>query len=182
MSLLLSLIVTAAPLSCEQLWPAVWKAYAARELKGELPPFFRQFPNAIERIGQKWVIECKAFEAGALSCARAELLEAELVQLRKQLEREKTPPAEREALLERYRAQWSVLDCKAVDREIDRAAENVARELLDAGVPVRDDCAGDELASGRCRCAHRQCMSVCCREGEACAHSGADTAKCVKAR
>ncbi len=46
---------------------------------------------------------------------------------------EKTPPTEREALLSRYRAQWIVLDCKQVDRAIDRAAENVARERLDAG-------------------------------------------------
>ena len=182
MSLLLSLLVTATPLSCEQLWPNVWKAYAARELKGELPPFFKQFPNAVERIGRQWVIECKAFEASTLSCARGELLEAEIVQLRKQLEKEKTPPAEREALLTKYRAQWIVLDCKPVDRVIDRAAENVARELLDAGVPARDDCSGDDLASGRCRCAHRQCMDLCCREGETCAHSGANTSKCVKAR
>lgn len=182
MTLLLSLLVTATPLSCEQLWPNVWKAYAARELKGELPPFFKQFPNAVERIGQKWVIECKAFEADTLSCARGEFLEAEIAQLRKQLEKEKMPIDEREVLLGRYRAQWSVLDCKKVDRAIDRAAENVARELLDAGVPRSDTCSGDDLASGRCRCLHRQCMDVCCREGEACAHTGADTAKCVKAR
>jgi hypothetical protein len=182
MSLLLALLVTASPRSCEELWPDVWKAYAARELKGAPPPFFRQFPNAIERIGQQWVAECKTFDAEALACARAERLEAEVGLLRKQLEREKTPAPEREALLQRYRAQWSVLDCKTVDRALDRAAENVARELLDAGVPARDDCAGDELASGRCRCRHRQCLTVCCREGEACAHLGGSTAKCVKAR
>lgn len=182
MSLLLSLLVSAAPVSCEQLWPTVWKAYAARELKGELPPFFRQFPNAIELIGQKWVLECRAFDSKTLSCARGEFLEAEIVQLRKQLEKEKLPVEQREALLNRYRANWIILDCKEVDRAIDRAAEKVARELLDAGVEARDDCAGDDLAAGRCRCAHRQCMDVCCREGEACAHSGATTAKCVKAR
>lgn len=182
MSLLLWLLVSATPVPCEQLWPTVWKAYAARELKGELPPFFKQFPNAVERIGAKWVIECKAFDVETLSCARGEQLEAEIVVLRKQLEKEKTPPAEREALLNRYRQEWSVLDCKQVDRAIDRAAESAARELLDAGVPVSDDCAGAELASGRCRCAHRQCMDLCCREGETCAHSGANTAKCVKAR
>lgn len=182
MSLILSLVLSAAPLSCEQLWPAVWKAWAAREVKGELPPFFRRFPNAVERIGQKWVVECKAFDATTLACARAELLEAEIVQLRKQLEKEKVDPVEREAMLTKYRNEWSVLDCKQVNRAIDRAAENVAREVLDAGVSTSDDCAGAELAAGRCRCAHQQCMDVCCREGEACAHSGADTSKCVKAR
>lgn len=182
MALLLSLMLSAAPLSCDQLWPGVWKAWQAREVKGELPPFFRQFPNAVERIGQKWVAECQAFDANTLACARGEQLEAEIVQLRKQLAKEKLEPAEREALLAKYRREWSVLDCKQVNRAIDRAAENVARESLDAGVPASDDCAGAELAAGRCRCAHRQCMDRCCREGEACAHSGADTAKCVKAR
>lgn len=182
MSLVLSLVLSAAPLSCEQLWPEVWKAWSARELKGELPPFFRKYPDAIERIGQRWVVECKAFDASTLACARGELLEAELVLLRKRLEEEKVDPARREALLSKYRAGWSVLDCKQVNRAIDRAAENVARELLDAGVPASDDCGGAELAAGRCRCAHRQCMDVCCRAGEVCAHSGADTAKCVKPR
>lgn len=182
MSLMLSLVLSAAPLSCDQLWPGVWKAWFAREVKGELPPFFRQFPNAVERIGQKWIVECKAFDANTLACARGELLEAEIVELRKKLEKEKMDPAEREALLSRYRREWSVLDCHQVNRAIDRAAENVARESLDAGVPASDDCAGADLAAGRCRCAHRQCMDICCRDGEACAHSGADTAKCVKAR
>jgi hypothetical protein len=120
MSLLLSLLVSAAPISCEQLWPTVWKAYAARELKGELPPFFREFPNAIERIGQQWVIECRAFDAKTLSCARGEFLEAEIVQLRKQLEKEKLPVEERERLLNKYRAEWIVLDCREVDRSSRR--------------------------------------------------------------
>lgn len=182
MSLALSLLISAAPLSCEQLWPSVWKAYAARELTGEPPPFFRQFPNAIERIGQKWVLECRAFDRQTLSCARGDLLEAELVQLRAQLEKEKVPVEERERLLARYRADWVILDCKDVDRAIDRAAEKVARELLDAGVEVRANCAGEDLTAGRCRCPSTRCMDVCCREGEACAHSGATTAKCVKAR
>ena len=182
MSLMLSLVLSAAPLSCDQLWPGVWKAWLAREVKGELPPFFRQFPNAAERLGQKWIVECRAFDARTLACARGEQLEAELVHLRKKLEQEKVDPVEREALLSRYRAEWSVLDCKQVSRAIDRAAENVARESLDAGVPPGDDCTGSDLAAGRCRCAHRQCMDQCCREGEACAHTGADTAKCVKAQ
>lgn len=137
MSLMLSLVLSAAPLSCDQLWPGVWKAWLAREGKGELPPFFRRFPNAIERIGQKWVTECKAFDPNTLACARGEQLESEIVQLRQQLEKEKMDPAEREALLSKYRAEWSVLDCKQVNRAIDRAAEKVARESLDAGIPSR---------------------------------------------
>lgn len=179
---MLSVMLAAAPLSCEHLWPNVWKAYVAREVKGELPPFFRQFPNAVERIGQQWVTECQGFDASALACARGEQLEAEIVTLRKQLEQEKLPVDEREALLARYRKEWSVLDCKQVNRAIDRAAEKVARDVLDAGPLATDDCSGEALASGRCRCAHRQCIDVCCREGEACAHTGADSAKCVKAR
>jgi uncharacterized protein YjiS (DUF1127 family) len=52
----------------------------------------------------------------------------------------------------------------------------------DAGVPRSDDCAGAELASGKCQCAHHQCMDLCCPEGWACAHSGASTAKCIRPR
>ncbi|MBE2248416.1 MAG: hypothetical protein IAE78_02630 [Myxococcus sp.] len=136
MALLLSLVLSGTPASCDALWPSVWKAYAARELKGAPPPFFRQFPDAVARIGRQWVVECQAFDAPTLACARGEWLEAEIAELREQLKKDKTPPAEREGLLDRYRAQWSVLDCKQVNRAIDRAAEKVARLLLDAGVPA----------------------------------------------
>jgi len=45
-----------------------------------------------------------------------------------------------------------------------------------------DDCAGDDLKSGKCKCAHVTCMDICCPEGWACAHhAGPDEgwSKCV---
>lgn len=48
-----------------------------------------------------------------------------------------------------------------------------------------DDCAGAELASGACECAHTRCMDICCPLGWACAHhAGPDqgAAKCVRPR
>jgi hypothetical protein len=168
------------PLTCEQLWPEVWARFVTVETAAT--PFFGRFPNGQALLGQMWISECEAFDAGTLACARRERLERELAELRAKLEREKVPPAERNALISRLRSEWSILDCKEVNRALDRAAERAARQLADAGVPERDDCAGDDLVSGRCRCAHRRCLDQCCRAGEACAHGGSGPPKCVRAR
>lgn len=176
----LALSSTPVPLTCEQLWPEVWARFVTAETAET--PFFRRFPHGQTLLGQKWVLECEAFDAGTLACARRETLERELAELRAKLEREKMPPAERDTLISRLRSEWSILDCKEVTRALDRAAERAARQLADAGVPERDDCAGDDLVSGRCRCAHTRCLDQCCRQGEACAHSGSGRSKCVKAR
>lgn len=129
-----------------------------------------------------WILECRAFDKAALDCATGVTLEAELTALRRSLENEKLPPAEIDKAIAKLRSEWSVLECREVDRALDRGGAAVAREVLDAGVPRSDDCAGADLASGKCQCAHRRCMDICCPEGWACAHSGADQAKCVRPR
>lgn len=50
----------------------------------------------------------------------------------------------------------------------------------DGGVPRSDECAGEALQTGRCRCAHHQCNDLCCRQDEVCAHGGSGPGKCIR--
>lgn len=181
MVLLVGLVIAAAPPPCDALWPVVWKAYEAQELSKGTPPLFEQVPDAKERLGRAWWVECNAFDREALDCAKGVTLEAELVALRKSLEK-KLPAKELDQLIAKTRADWSVLECREVDRALDRAGAAVSREVLDAGVRRSDDCMGAELESGRCQCAHARCMDICCPAGWACAHSGAKQSKCIRPR
>ncbi|MDP3151825.1 MAG: hypothetical protein Q8N23_04110 [Archangium sp.] len=180
MVLLLGLVLAASPPPCDSLWPVVWKAYEAQELSKGTPPLFERLPDAKERLGRAWRVECGAFDQPALDCATGVTLEAELAVLRKSLEKEKMPAKEIDRLIARARAEWSVLECREVDRALDRAGAAVAREVFDAGVPRSDECMGAELESGRCQCAHSRCMDLCCPAGWACAHSGAKQSKCIR--
>ncbi len=126
MSLLLALVLAAQPASCEQLWPAVWKALDTQDLKGR--PAFPRLPDGKERLGRAWVAECARFDKATLECARGVQLEAQLVAIRKMLEEEMIPPGEIEKLIVRARAEWKILGCKEVDRAIDRAARAVAKD------------------------------------------------------
>lgn len=76
----LALSSTPVPLTCEQLWPEVWARFATVETAAT--PFFRRFPHGQALLAQKWVLECEAFDAGTLACARRETLERELAELR----------------------------------------------------------------------------------------------------
>lgn len=129
MSLLLALLLTAQPASCEQLWPAVWKALDTKDLKGKEP--FPSLPDGKERLGRAWVGECSRFSPATLACARGEQLAAQMALLREKLERDRIPPAEIDRVVARLRAEWSITDCKDVDRAVDRAARVVA---ADAGL------------------------------------------------
>ncbi len=130
--LLAGLMLAAAPSPCNALWPTVWKAYSAQELKKGLPPLFVKLPDAKDRLGRAWVAECRAFDKEVIECAHGVELEAQLAGLRRQLEADKVPPAEIERLLQKVRDSWSVLECREVDRALDRAGAAVAR---DAGLP-----------------------------------------------
>lgn len=128
----LALVLAAPPKpSCEQLWPRVWSALEAHEFRDGQPPFFARVPNAKERLGAAWVSECRRFDEAALSCARGEVLARELEALKKQLLADGIPPAEVEAVLERQKREWSMLECREVQRAVDRAAQHVA---TDAGL------------------------------------------------
>lgn len=126
MVLLLALLLSAPPASCDQLWPAVWKALDAQDLKGKLP--FPTLPDGKERLGRAWVSECARFDQDTLDCARGVQLEAQVALLRKLAEQEKFPPAEIEKMVARLRAEWKITDCKQVDRAVDRAARAVAKD------------------------------------------------------
>lgn len=179
MVLLVGLVLVASPPSCDAVWPVVWKAYEAQELSKGKPPLLEQVPDARERLGRAWRLECETFGQAALDCAKGVTLEAELAVLRKSLENRKMPAKEIDQLLTKMRADWSVLECREVDRSLDRAGAAVARDVLDAGVPRSDDCMGAELESRRCQCAHLRCMDICCPAGWACAHSRGKQSKCV---
>ena len=128
----LALVTAASPgATCEQLWPRVWSALEAHEFRDGKPPFFERVPNAKERLGAAWVSECRRFDEAALSCARGEVLARELAELKKQLLADGLPPAEIEAGLEKQKRAWSMLECREVQRAVDRAAQNVA---IDAGL------------------------------------------------
>lgn len=171
------LALTATPESCESLWDRVWSAYAAKELPGR-PPLFEKFPDARARLGVAWRAECRTFSAATFACARGEVREAELVALDRQLAKEGVSAAERQRALEAMRGRWSVLECREVERALDRAGAAVARQ--DAGVPASDDCAGPDLREGRCACAHARCDDQCCPAGWVCAHTGAERSKCLR--
>jgi hypothetical protein len=169
--LMLLALLTATPTPCEALWPTVWKALPAKEL-----------PDAKERLGRAWIAECRAFTPAALDCAMGVTHEIELLELRRALEKRNIPKQTIDEGIAKARADWSPLHCPEVARALDRARAGLAADARDAGVPRSDDCAGADLASGKCQCAHHQCMDSCCPEGWACAHSGATTAKCVRPR
>ena len=180
MGLIVALLLSVTP--CDALWPNVWKAYEKKELSHGLPPLFQRVPNAKELLGRAWIVECAAFNKESLDCAKGVTREAELARLRRMLEAERVPPAEIDKVLQKARSEWSPLECREVDRALDRAGAAVAREVLDAGVLRSDACAGEDLASGRCQCAHQTCMDLCCPDGWACAHTGAAQVKCIKPR
>jgi hypothetical protein len=126
MLLALLMVMSAGPKpTCEKLWPRVWSALEKHEFKGGKPDFFDRIPDAKQKLGAAWVNECKRFDAPTLSCARGEQLEEQLVMLRQQLEAEGVPPADIEAGLQKMRDEWSILDCREVNRAVDRAAQKV---------------------------------------------------------
>lgn len=172
---LLSLILAAAP-PCESLWPAVWKAYSEQELSQGTPPLFQKFPDAKARLERAWLAECRKFDQATIDCAKGVTLETQLREFRRQLEQQKLPKEQIDEAVDKLRAGWSPLQCKEVDRSLDRAGAAAAE------VPKSDDCTGDDLESGRCKCAHSRCMDSCCPDGWVCAHSGAVTPKCIRPR
>lgn len=131
LSLLIVLSAAPKPLSCEQLWPQVWTALEKQEFSEGKPPLFEKVPNAKERLGIAWVGECKRFNSAELSCARGEVLEKEIAVLKKKLQADKVPADEIEQGLKHVRMHWTILECKEVDRAVDRAANLVA---VDAGL------------------------------------------------
>jgi hypothetical protein len=125
---LVSLLLLATPVQCNKLWPEVWKSYAATELTGELPALFKKLPDAKERLGAAWVLECRQFDAKTTDCARGVTLEKELATLRNQLKKEKASPKEIELMLGKMRSQWRILDCRQVNQALDVSAAKVAKE------------------------------------------------------
>ena len=138
LTILSALVLAAAPATCDELWPKVWKAYEGKELKGHRPPpLFEKVPDAKERLGRAWVVQCASFDQDALDCARGVHLELAIAELRRALEAQKVPPKQIAEAIGRAREDWSVLDCQAANKAIDRAGAAVAREVLDAGVRQR---------------------------------------------
>ena len=138
-TLLFALIVSATPpATCDELWPKVWKAYEEKELKGHRPPpLFEKVPDAKERLGRAWVIQCGAFDQPTLDCARGVQLELEIAEMRRALSEQKVPPKQIAEVISKAREEWSVLECHQVNKALDRAGAAVAREVLDAGVRTR---------------------------------------------
>ncbi len=120
-----------APASCEQLWPKVWAALRKQEFTEGRPPFFDLVADAEKRLGEAWVGECRRFTREALACARGQQLEKELAALKKKLRADKVPKEDIDRGVQHVREHWSILECKDVDRAIDRAAGQVA---ADAGL------------------------------------------------
>lgn len=128
----LLIVLSAAPKpTCEQLWPRVWSALEKQEFQDGRPPMFERIPDAKERLGLAWVGECKRFSPEELACARGEQLEKELAALKKKLQADKVPTEDIERGLKHARMHWTILECKEVDRAVDRAANLVA---TDAGL------------------------------------------------
>jgi hypothetical protein len=174
--MLLAFILAAAPMPCEQLWPTVFKAYADQELSKSPPPLFEKFPDAKVRLEKAWLTECRAFDKPTLDCAKGVTLETELTELRRKLKADTLPPAQIEELIKATRAEWTPLQCKEIERSLDRAGAAAAKDAI----PRSDDCMGADLESGKCQCAHNRCMDICCPAGWACAHSGAKQSKCIR--
>ncbi len=126
MLLALLMVMSAGPkATCEQLWPRVWSALEKQEFKNGKPGFFDRIPEAQQKLGAAWVSECSRFDAPTLSCARGEQLGEELATLKKQLEADGVPPADVDAGLKKLRDAWSILECREVNRAVDRAAQKV---------------------------------------------------------
>ena len=70
MVLLLGFVLAASPPPCDALWPAVWKAYEAQELSKGTPPLFERVPDAKERLGRSWRVDCATFDQATLDCAK----------------------------------------------------------------------------------------------------------------
>ena len=109
----------------------MWAALETHEFRDGLPPLFSRVPHAKEKLGVAWVDACRRFDAAALACARGEVLARELSELEKQLLADGLTPAEIAPGLEKQKAAWSMLECRAVKRAVDRAAQQVA---TDAGL------------------------------------------------
>ena len=194
MTFFLALILAAAPKPCETAWLAVWKEYSARELATGTVPTYVRIPNGKDRIAKAWIAECRSFDKDAMRCATGVLLETQMRLLRIQLEGQFSP-ADLEQIVEKFREQRTVLECDEVAAALTHAIDSVMSSVVDAGtstslpstspttgIPRSDDCAGLALTSGKCQCAHLQCMDSCCPEGWACAHSGETQSKCVRPR
>jgi hypothetical protein len=125
--MLLALMLLAAPPPCEALWPTVWKSYAEKELSKGTPPLFEKFPDAKQRLEKAWLTECRAFDKATLDCAKGVTREAEFSEIRRNLTAQKLPPEQIEALIKELRAEWTPLQCKEVDRSLDRAGAAAAK-------------------------------------------------------
>lgn len=124
--MLLALLLAAAPASCDVLWDRSWKALNLREKDPGAP--LAKVKDLEKKLRAAWLPECRKFTPETLSCARGEDLEKEVELARKMLEAEKVPPEQIEKLLPKLRADWSILDCKELDRSLDRAAAKVAKD------------------------------------------------------
>jgi hypothetical protein len=121
------LLAASAHTSCDALWDRAWKDFIVKNPPAGLP-LFKKVKGAEKKLRAAWLTECGRFSKATLACARGEDLEQEIALARKQLEAEKVPAEEIEKLLAKLRAQWSILDCRDVDRAFDRAAERVAAD------------------------------------------------------
>ncbi len=128
MSLLLAMVLSAAPHSCPELWTPVYESWAAREQRSERTPLFKQVPDAKDKLGKAWIAECGRLDAATLDCARRVTLEKELKAIAERLAKERMPRPEIDHLLEKLRKEWDILSCVEVDRALDRAAAVVAKE------------------------------------------------------
>ena len=188
MGFLLALILAAPPTACEAAWLKVWNEYSTQELATGKVPAYVRIPEGKERIARAWIAECRSFDKQAIQCAQGITQETRVRMLRGQLEGQMTAQ-ELDQVVSKFREQWTLLECPEVAQALSHAVDSVTREVRDAGVsrsdagvPRSDDCAGEDLARGKCQCAHKQCMDLCCPEGWACVHSGATQAKCVRPR
>lgn len=126
MSLLLSLVLSASPAACSEVFPNVWSAWQKREEISEERPRFAKVPDARERVEKEWVKTCAPLDAEALDCARGLSFQKRIEAMQARGGKDPLAKQETEHAVNKLKKTYTVLECPQVGPAMAQAVDAVA--------------------------------------------------------
>lgn len=125
MSLLLSLVLTASPQACSEVFPNVWSAWQKREEVREERSRFEKVPDARERVEKEWLKSCASLDAAALDCARGLTFQKQVDSMFERAKGNRLATQETEHAVNKLKKTYTVLECPAVEPALVQAIDAV---------------------------------------------------------
>lgn len=125
MSLLLSLVLSASPQACSEVFPNVWSAWQKREELREERPRFEKVPDARDRVEKEWVKACASLDAAALDCARGLTFQKQVDAMFERVKGNRLATQETEHAVNKLKKTYTVLECPAVEPAMSQAVDAV---------------------------------------------------------